>query len=238
MSAIPSSTAAKPFWDELVLQFYRNLRPPKQLPDGFAWLHPQKQADVRNIMKLFYSKYYHDQNQRCLLLGINPGRHGAGITGINFTAPRQLTQNCKIDHSFGNGSELSAEFIYQMIEAGGGADWFYKRFYIGSVCPLGLTKDDKNINYYDDRELSSLISPFIEKCVDRQCGLPVSPNTVICIGGEKNFKYLQALNQRARWFENLVPLPHPRFIMQYRRKEIGKFIDLYLNTLNNCQPTL
>ena len=69
-----------------------------------------------NVVKKFFVKYYNDNRPRRLLFGINPGRFGGGITGINFTAPRQLKDNCSIDHPFGNSSELSREFIYEIIE--------------------------------------------------------------------------------------------------------------------------
>jgi len=32
----------------------------------------------------FYHKYYNDYNSRLLILGINPGRFGGGLTGIPF----------------------------------------------------------------------------------------------------------------------------------------------------------
>jgi hypothetical protein len=48
------------------------------------------------------------------------------------------------------------------------------------------------------------------------------------IGGEKNFKYLVSLNERFKWFEKIIPLAHPRFIMQYRRKQKQQFIQQYL----------
>jgi hypothetical protein len=219
------------FWDERVMQFFLSLRPPQTLPRGFAWLHPQIQKETRNVMQQFFSKYYHDNEQRVLLLGINPGRFGAGITGINFTAPRQLSEYCHIAHSLGNGSELSAEFIYDMINAGGGPEWFFKRCYIGSVCPLGLTKDGKNINYYDDSSLLAAIFPFVENCVIEQSGWPVPKDKLICIGGEKNYRFLLQLNKKWNWFEEIIPLPHPRFIMQYRRKEKASYIEQYLQAL-------
>ena len=90
------------------------------------------------------------------MLGINPGRFGAGITGVNFTAPRQLKENCGIDHPWGNSSELSAEFIYEMIAAFGGPAKFYADYFIGAVSPLGYMKDRKNINYYDDKKLQQI----------------------------------------------------------------------------------
>jgi acetone carboxylase gamma subunit len=55
----------------------------------------------------------------------------------------------------------------------------------------------------------------------------------MAIGGEKNFKYLSSLNDRFQWFEKILPLPHPRFIMQYRRKQKQQFIQQYLQAITN-----
>ena len=51
------------------------------------------------IVETFFYKFYNDTNPRHLIFGINPGRFGAGTTGINFTAPKQLKEICGIDHS-------------------------------------------------------------------------------------------------------------------------------------------
>src|SRR6266496_4287066 len=96
-----------------LIQFYQTLLPLGQFPAGTKILFPQKNKEVMLVVKNFFDKYYNDNNVRRLLFGINPGRFGGGITGINFTAPRQLRNNCNIDHPFGNSSELSAEFIYE-----------------------------------------------------------------------------------------------------------------------------
>ena len=85
------------------------------------------------VVESFLQKYYDDTRPRQLMFGINPGRHGAGITGVNFTAARQLTHVCGIDHPFKSGTELSAEFIYDMIGAYGGVSGFYSRFFIPFV---------------------------------------------------------------------------------------------------------
>ncbi|HEY6504970.1 MAG TPA: DUF4918 domain-containing protein, partial [Chitinophagaceae bacterium] len=53
----------------------------------------------------------------------------------------------------------------------------------------------------------------------------------ICIGGEKNFKFFNSLNQEYRFFKEVVPLPHPRFILQYRRKQKESYILRYLDFL-------
>ena len=220
-------------WAEHLYEFYASLYPTQQLPNGIDWLYPQQNAEVLTMVKRFLEKYFNDNGQRQLLLGINPGRFGAGITGVNFTAARQLTEHCQIEHSFGKGSELSAEFIYAMIQAYGGPALFYRHYFIGSVCPLGFVQNGKNINYYDDKELQNAVEPFIIETLERQLSFPVDRERCLCIGGEKNFRYLNRLNQRFQWFKEIVPLPHPRFIMQYRRKEMAPFIQQYLDVLKN-----
>jgi hypothetical protein len=218
-------------WAEHLLSFYSNFKPPKQLPNDIEWLYPQKNASVLKILEQFLHKYYNDSNSRRILLGINPGRFGAGITGVNFTAPKQLKEFCGVDHEFKKQSELSAEFIYEMINAYGGVEKFYSHFFIGSVCPLGFIKHAKNINYYDDKELLKTVEPFIITNLKKLLDFNVDRKICFAIGGEKNFKYLSSLNDRFNWFEEIVPLPHPRFIMQYRRKQKELFIQQYVQSI-------
>jgi hypothetical protein len=215
-------------WADHLVSFYSNLKPPKQLPADIEWLYPQKNAMVMKIVEEFLTRYYNDTNCRRILLGINPGRFGAGVTGVNFTAPRQLTEYCGINHPFKNQTELSAEFIYDMILAYGGVETFYSHFFIGSVCPLGFIKQGKNINYYDDKELLKTVEPFISESLKTLLNGHVDTQVCFAIGGEKNYKYLSCLNERFQWFNEIIPLPHPRFIMQYRRKQKGQFIQQYL----------
>jgi Domain of unknown function (DUF4918) len=94
-----------------LIQFYKTLLPPEHLPAGVQILFPQKSKEVMLAVKKIFNKYYYDDKQRHLLFGINPGRFGGGMTGINSTGPGQLRHNCGIDHLFGNSSELPAEFI-------------------------------------------------------------------------------------------------------------------------------
>lgn len=218
-------------WAENLIQFYRNLQPPKKLPNGIQWLYPQKEETVMNVVEKFCYKFFNDSNERRLFLGINPGRFGAGITGVNFTASKQLIENCGIDHPWKIQSELSAEFIYAMIEAYGGPTEFYQHHFIGSVCPLGFIEQGKNINYYDDKMLLQTVEPFIIKSIKQQRAFHLKKDKCFAIGGEKNYRYLSSLNERFHFFNQIIPLPHPRFIMQYRRKEKEAFIQLYLEAL-------
>jgi len=201
------------------------------MPRGVEILYPQKSQEVILLVEIFFNKFYDDNKSRHLIFGINPGRFGAGTTGINFTAPKQLKQFCGIDHPFGAQTELSAEFIYELIQAYGGVKKFYDDYFITSVSPLGFMKEGVNLNYYDDKKLQHIVTPFITDSIKKQLSIGFRTDFCICIGGDKNLKYLSALNEEHKFFENIIPLPHPRFIMQYRRKQKGKYIDQYLSTL-------
>jgi len=223
-------------WANHLFRFYTNLKPPDYLPVDIKWLYPQKREDVLEILGVFLQKYYSDDQERILLLGINPGRYGAGITGINFTAPKQLKEICGIENPF-SGTELSAEFIYRMIEAYGGVKEFYSNFFIGAVSPLGFVQNGKNLNYYDDKLLLKTIEPFVIENLSKLVSFNVNREICICIGGEKNFKYLSSLNNQYNWFQKIISLPHPRFIMQYKRKFISDYINLYLKALQQNNST-
>ncbi len=219
-------------WAKQLYGFYKNLQPPKSLPDSIEWLYPQQDEKVMTIVQEFFQKFYNDTEPRTLILGINPGRFGAGVTGVNFTASKQLQENCGITSGLKYQSELSADFIYEMIYQYGGVVSFYKNFFIGSVCPLGFIKNGKNIDYYDEKELAKTVEPFIIKSIEQLLQLPFKKDSCFCIGGEKNFRYLSSLNDRFSWFEQIIPLPHPRFIMQYRRKYLQAYINQYLQELS------
>ena len=212
---------------ESIINFYRSLKPPR-LPKGIDILFPQKNKEVMQIVETFFYKFYNDTNPRHLIFGINPGRFGAGTTGINFTAPKQLKDICGIDHRFKSQTELSAEFIYESIQAYGGVNDFYENYFITSVSPLGFITNGLNLNYYDDKKLQDAVTPFIISSIQKQIALGFKRDFCICIGGDKNLKFFSALNKEYKFFDEIVPLPHPRFIMQYRRKHKENYIQQYL----------
>jgi hypothetical protein len=220
-------------WSSFLLQYYTFLQPPERLPNDIQWLFPQKEEAVQGIIQQFFRKFYDDTEGRVLCLGINPGRFGAGVTGVNFTAPKQLIQNCGIEHPFKTQSEISAEFIYSVIEQYGGPELFYRHFFIGSVCPLGFVQHGKNINYYDDKMLLQTVEPFIVKSLQQLVDHNIDDTQCICIGGEKNFRYLDNLNKEYNWFKTIIPLPHPRFVMQYKRKNLQEYVQQYLDVLTS-----
>ena len=212
---------------EHIINFYKSLKPPR-LPKGIDILFPQQNRDVIKVVETFFYKFYNDTYSINLVFGINPGRFGAGTTGINFTAPKQLKEFCGIEHSFKSQTELSAEFIYDSILAFGGTKEFYENYFITSVSPLGFIKNGVNLNYYDDKNLRQAVTPFIISNIQKQIALGFKTDFCICIGGDKNLKFFSAINEEHKFFDEIVPLPHPRFIMQYRRKQKEKYIQQYL----------
>jgi hypothetical protein len=121
-----------------------------------------------------------------------------------------------------------------MIERFGGPFEFYRRFFLTAICPIGFTRHGKNINYYDDRKLLQTAKPFIVDTMKEQLALGAYRKTVICLGEGKNYEYLLKLNEEYHFFDEVVPLAHPRFIMQYKRKKLEWYIDTYLKTFGKA----
>jgi hypothetical protein len=216
---------------DYVLPILSTLRIGKALPEGVQVLNPYRDATVMELCHTFYHRFYNDNNRRRILIGINPGRFGGGVTGIPFTDPVVLSEQCGIPNELVKRTELSADFIYRVISAYGGPARFYEHFYITAVSPLGFTLSGKNLNYYDLRELQDAITPFAIRSMERLLQAPIDRSKCYCIGEGENLKFLSTLNQQHHWFDEIIPLAHPRFVMQYRRKQLDDYIQDYLNKL-------
>ncbi len=214
------------------IKFYRSLKIEELLPDGIEVMNPYNNTETLKACRAFYGKYYNDSRRRRLILGINPGRFGAGVTGIPFTDPIRLENDCGIKNDFDKKPELSSQFVYMFIDRLGGPEFFYKHYYIGAVSPLGFIKDGKNYNYYDSKQLQKALKPFIVKTLVEQVALGINPEKCFCLGQGKNYEYLVDLNKRIKLFGEIVPLPHPRWVMQYRRKKLDEFLNLFAEKLS------
>ena len=219
-----------------ILAFIKKLSFPFALPSGIEVMVPFEDALTMQACKSFYKKYYNDNKQRHMIIGINPGRFGGGVTGIPFTDPIRLLNECGIENEWPKKQELSSLYMYDMIHAFGGVPDFYRQFYITSVSPLGFTQHGKNLNYYDDKSLQERIKPFVTGCFKKQFTFGINRKLAFCLGDGKNFKWLSKLNAEELFFEKIVPLPHPRFIMQYRLKKKQEYIDHYIQQLSAVNP--
>ncbi len=214
-----------------ILIFYRSLAINGKLPKGVEVLNPYQDDEAFHLCEQFYRKYYNDAKKRKVILGINPGRFGGGITGIPFTDPVKLEQFCGIKNQMQKKAELSADYVYRMIEAYGGPKMFYGKYFINSVSPLGFTHDGKNLNYYDTPELMSSLEKFILRSINQLLEMGIEREIAFCLGEGDNYKYLSKLNAKEKFFKEIVPLAHPRFIMQYKRKSIDVYIRDYIEKL-------
>jgi len=216
-----------------IIAFNRKLDLVLDIPD-IEVMNPFHEPKVLDFTEQFYRRFFNDQNKRIFIFGINPGRHGAGITGISFTDPIRLETKCRIINHLPKNPELSSEFIYKMIDGYGTVQDFYSRFFITAVSPLGFLTHGKNLNYYDTKDLQEKTRPFIVQSIKDQIEFGAFSECAICVGGDKNFRFLNNLNDEYSLFDRIFALEHPRFIMQYRRKMINDFISKYLTVMNQC----
>lgn len=227
------------FFADRVIRFNRNLSYIGDLPEGYQVVNPfLNNPETMYVMQQFYKKYYRDRNRRQFIIGINPSRHGAGVTGVPFTDTKRLESVCGISMESAYTHEISSVFMYDMIEAYGGVDRFYSRFYINSPFPLAIVRQAKagkwvNANYYDDPSLFSMVKEFMLKSLSVQIEMGLDVSCVFVLG-KKNAKFINDLNKGSRLFGEIKVLEHPRFIQQYKSKEKESYILKYLATFEGA----
>ncbi|MDF2193565.1 SMUG2 DNA glycosylase family protein [Paraflavitalea sp. CAU 1676] len=217
-----------------VIDFNKHVHFEGKLPAGIRIMNPfREDKNILPLSSLFYKKFYDDHEMRHLILGINPGRFGGGVTGIPFTDTKRLKQECGIPYEGKETHEPSSVFVYDVINAFGGPAAFYKKIYINSMSPLGFTAigpngKEVNYNYYDSTALTDAVYDFIVDNIRQQIALGVHTDVCFCFGTGKNEKFLRQLNEKEQFFGKIVALEHPRFVMQYKLKSKQVYIDKYL----------
>jgi hypothetical protein len=230
----------KTFADK-VIAFNQKLHFEGKLPEGIRIMNPfEEDENVLRISSEFYKKYYNDQQPRRLILGINPGRFGAGVTGIPFTDPKRLVEKCGIGYEGKITHEPSSVFVYEVIDAFGGVEAFYRTFHINAICPLGFTQTtpqgkEVNYNYYDSKALTAAVCDFIVDSIRKMIAFGVHTDICFCLGNGKNEAFLRKLNEEQKFFKKIIGLEHPRFVMQYRSKSKQVYIDKYLTALSKAE---
>ncbi len=169
----------------------------------------------------FWRTYYGSAVPRVVLCGINPGRHGAGKTGIPFLDFQSLSQLISgIDR---HDSERSAGFFFQVVRQFG-VEAFFHSFYVTNVASVGFKKKKKNLNY---NELPESALEVVERNFLQEMKV-VQPTHVVSLG--------EAVQQTVR---KLLPaavdcsmrLPHPSWITTYRTNETNEWAARYLAVL-------
>lgn len=223
---------------EKIIAFNKSIAFDGILPKGIRIMNPFKEnPEAMFISTRFYKKYYNDHKPRHIILGINPGRFGAGVTGVPFTDTKRLSNECGLQFNGKPTHEPSATFVYEVINGYGGPKKFYGNFYIQSICPLGFTivnskGKEVNYNYYDSKELTEVVYDFMIANIKKQISFGISTNVCFCFGTGKNEKFLRKINEEYQFFKKIVALEHPRFIMQYKSKSKQIYLDKYLEAFD------
>ncbi len=215
---------------EKVIGFYKNLELPNNLPNEVDVMNPYDSEITFSLVQKFFNKFYHDNNKRTFIVGINPGRFGGGLTGIAFTDPINLEDKCGIKNRFDKKPELSSRFVYSLIDSFGGIEKFYSEFFISALYPLALIKDGKNYNYYDSQKIYKILKPQIIETFRQQIDFGANDKVVISFG-KKNADYLKEINDELKFFKEIIIFDHPRFIMQYKLKKLETYLYNYTKIL-------
>ena len=228
----------KKTFGEKVVAFNKKLKFSGNLPEGFEVMNPFfDNPETITVMSKFYQKFYNDYHQRKFIIGINPSRRGAGVTGVPFTDTKRLETMCGIEMKTAHTHEISSVFLYDVIENFGGVEAFYKKFYINSPFPLAIIrktlKGNLNANYYDNKDLFQAVKPFMIQSLKDHIDLGLDTSEVFILG-KKNATFIDKINSQEKFFEKMTVLEHPRYIQQYKIKEKQLYIDKYLIALNKA----
>lgn len=211
------------------------------LPENYNIINPfngENKDKIKEITNVFYKKYYNDNNKRYLILGSSPARKGTSLTGVPFEDASHLYEITGITIDDFYIKKSNSDFLYEVMDKYGGVEKFYKDFYLSFICPLGIEKLNNkgnyiNCNYYENKKLENSLYNFIIDSIKRQISFGIDTSVVYCIGSGENYKFLTKINEEYKLFGKIIPLEHPRFIMQYNSKDKDKYLNKYLEALTN-----
>jgi uracil-DNA glycosylase len=175
----------------------------------------------REGINTFCQKLYGDAIPRVMICGINPGRFGAGMTGIPFLDFISLSQLIpSIDRV---ESEKSASFFFRIVSSFG-AEAFFRTFYVSNFSSVGYLRNGKNLNYYDlpPAALAIVESNFIKEIEI------VKPTHVISLSKEVHQSVCRLLSASV---DCSLRLPHPSWVATYRSGEINQWVSRYMEVL-------
>lgn len=208
------------------------------LPESYYIRNPFNSKIVKEIAPIFYKKYYNDNKKRYLILGSSPARRGTAVTGIPFEDADHLYKITGIAIDNFHINKSSSNFLYKVMEEYGGCEKFYNDFFMSFVCPLGIVKinskgNEVNCNYYENKEIENNLYNFIVTSLKKQISFGIDTSVCYCIGSGENFKFITKINEQYNFFKKIIPLEHPRFIMQYHSNDKDKYLNKYMIALNN-----
>lgn len=178
-----------------------------------------------DIVRRYYQTVYSNEANRIVLCGINPGKNGAGKTGIPFLDYKSVS------HLFSGigryDREQSAQFILSIINEIG-SDSFYRSVYMTNISWFGFTKDGKNLNYYDLP--APLPTTFTDSFIEEMD--IVKPKVIVPLSKEVEQTLKQMIKSGRLRYPLAERLPHPYYCsigkraIKYRQIYVKKITSL------------
>lgn len=211
-----------------VIEFYGNFPKLELFSSKLQFHNPYDAPSRAEAIGKFCAKYYSDSSPRTHLVGINPIRLTNTSTGVNYTDGYALEHKCGIPNEFSKSRELTSSFFYDVVDAAGGAVAFYSAVFAWAVMPVALTFEGEYANYYevdDDR-----VDDVIAMNMAWLSALPKRGRLVV-LGSGQNKSIVGKMEGVADAYNEIIYLPHPRWIMQYNREKAGHYVCEYINAL-------
>lgn len=174
--------------------------------------------NLENI-KRFEDKYC-KSTPKIVLCGINPGRHGAGKTGIPFIDFNSLSK--LIEGVEQTDSERSAAFFYDVIEAYG-SERFFEDFFVTNISPVGFVdRNGNNLNYYD---LPEKMKKFVMELFTQEME-SIQPTTIVALSQKVHGDLNTLFKNTPIDVSNKLAHPNWCAFPSHRESSIKKYVDL------------
>lgn len=172
-------------------------------------------------IELFYNTFYSNSFPKIVICGINPGRFGAGKTGIPFMDFDTLTEIFPELNKNGE-TERSSQFMKSLMHLFNGYNNFFDKFYLTNYSFLGFVRESRNQNYYT---LPVNAQKLISQNFLNEMNI-IKPNYIIALSVDV-FNDIKNINLNKDI--NVLRLPHPFFCSfpSLRPEYLAK----YFNTL-------
>jgi len=174
-----------------------------------------------DVIQQFNRRYYADGAPKVVLCGINPGRLGAGKTGVPFIDFASLS--AMLPGINRHDSERSAGFFYDVVQSIG-VQTFYQHFYVTNISWVGYSHNNKNVNY---DQLPSTAKAWVYEMFRLEMET-ISPTTIIALGGVVSDTLHECFGDTDMDISQV--LPHPNYCAFPKNYEECK--SRYINLLS------
>ncbi len=228
MSSTPKHKGSRVTYSDQVISFYRDFAVGDIFDNALQLHNPFDAPSRREIMTAFYEKFFKDEAPRTHILGINPSRLSNTSTGVHYTDGFALQTYCAIENNFSKSRELTSDFFYRVVERMGGTHDFFAKIFPWAAMPVALTDHGEYANYYEVE--NERVSEIVSQNLKWLTGLPRSGKLVV-LGLGDNQARVKQMEGFPFGYQDIRYLPHPRWVMQYNRKRLDQFIEMYIDAL-------